>query len=77
MSRLLAAAEQQRDAPQTSQAHQSVDHPGEDRQLAAAEEGHRVEAEQADTPQFRAPMMARVSAILSITMRKTSNLAFR
>ena len=69
---LVGGAEQQRDAPQARQAHQGVDDAGENGHLAAAEESHRIKAEQADPPQFRAPMIASANAILSITMRKTS-----
>ena len=40
--------EQQRDAPQSRQAHHGVDDPGEHGQGAAAEKGHGIEAEQPD-----------------------------
>ena len=48
MALLPVGAEQQRDTPQARQTHQGIDDPGEDGQLPAAEEGHRVKAEQAD-----------------------------
>ena len=44
----LTAPEEQCDAPDSGKAHQCVDHAGEYGHLAAAEKGHRVEAEQAD-----------------------------
>ena len=68
VARLFFTAEQQADAPQASQTHQGENDAGKDGQLTAAEERHQVEAEWPVLPQFRAPMMTRINAILSRIM---------
>ena len=49
MAAFLIRAEEQTDAPQSGQADQRINDPGQDGQLAAAEERYGVKAEQADT----------------------------
>ena len=44
----ILRAEEQGDAPKTRQTHQTVNDAGEQGQLAAEEEGHGVEPEEAD-----------------------------
>ena len=57
--------EEQGNAPKTGQSHQAENDAAEQRGLSAKQESNNVEAEQADAAQFSAPMIARVSAILS------------
>ena len=59
---VLRVPEQQRDAPETCQPDQRVDDPGEDGGLPTEQERDGVKAEQ---PQFSAPTITRISAILS------------
>ena len=65
---VLGVPAEQRDAPQACQPHKGIDDPGENGHLAAKEKGNGVKADSPTPPQFSAPTITRISAILSTIM---------